>query len=91
MGYQVVWRLRDQDKLQRELETLLGGQLGQKREVELVLGHFQRELQLHPVEWPSSPRKPSEHTWRFGRVVVQYRLIPDAQSVEILSVSGPNA
>jgi hypothetical protein len=42
------------------------------------------------VQWPSSSQPSSENTWRFGRVSVRYRLIPDAQTVEVLAVSGPH-
>ena len=54
----------------------------------MLFTHFLTQIQEHPLEWPCSSRPPSEHSWRFGRVAVCYRLIPDAQMVEIVSIAG---
>ena len=88
--HQVVWKVTDQEALQRQLATACAG-LGEAAQAEDIFDHFWWEIQSFPLEWPSSSRGPSEHTWRFGRVLVRYRRIPDAQTVEIISVIGPGA
>jgi hypothetical protein len=83
----IVWRLRDREKLERELEIAFGHAPIYRRS---LLAAFQRELDSHPLEWPQASRRPSEHTWRFDRVEIRYRLIPSHQAVEVLSVTGPH-
>jgi hypothetical protein len=90
MSQNLIWTLRDQHALQRGLELLFARTPNPQQAAQLLCDHFRREVQSYPVAWPSSPRPPSEHTWQFGRISVRYRLIPDAQTVEILSVSGPH-
>ena len=87
--HQVVWTVRDEAALRRELAAACAT-LSDPDRVEDIFDHFWWEIQSFPLEWPSSPLPPSEHTWRFGRVVVQYRRIPDAQAVEIISITGPD-
>jgi hypothetical protein len=83
----IVWRLRDQQKLERELEIAFGRAPIYRRS---ALAAFQRELQSHALEWPLASRRASEQTWRFDKVEIRYRLIPSDQAVEILSVTGPH-
>jgi|ERR1044071_7470322 hypothetical protein len=90
MSQNLTWTLRDQHALKREFELLFARTEDPRGTAERLSAHFCREVQSHPVEWPTSPRPPSEHTWTFGRISVRYRLIPDAQTVEVLSVSGPH-
>ena len=90
MSQNLIWTLREQDALQREFELLFARTPDPEHTARLLCDHFRREVQSYPTEWPSSSRPPSEHTWQFGRVSVRYRLIPDAQTVEVLSVSGPH-
>jgi hypothetical protein len=88
MLHEVVWKLRDRDALQRGIEVACA-RAGHPESASLWFDHFMKQLQLHPLEWPSSSRAPSQHDWEFGGSIrVRYRLIPDSQSVEILSVSG---
>jgi hypothetical protein len=89
--HNVVWKLSDQEALQREIALACAKFSDTPQVAEAIFAHFCKEIQSFPLEWPSSSRPPSEHTWRFGRVVVRYRLIPDAQTVEIISVSGASA
>src|SRR5436190_20042161 len=87
--HHVIWRLRDCEALQRELVLLSARFPHPKESAEGLFGLFWKQVQLHPLEWPSSQRPPSEHTWRAGGgISVRYRLIPDTQTVEILSVTG---
>jgi plasmid stabilization system protein ParE len=89
--HHVVWKISDQAALERELAVAcarLSETPSERPQVADILDYFLWEIQSFPLEWPSSPRPPSEHTWRFGRVVVHYRRIPDAQTVEIISVTG---
>ena len=91
MSHEVVWKLSDRAAVQREMEIICA-RSGRPEVAALWFDHFLKQLQLHPLEWPSSTRAPSEHTWRFGGgLCVRYRLIPDAQTVEILSVTGQHA
>jgi hypothetical protein len=83
----VVWTLADAAALKRQID-LACAKHPEPGISEAIYAHFWKQLQSHPLEWPSSSRPASEHTWRFGRVMVRYRLVPDAQSVEILSVSS---
>jgi len=87
--HEVIWRLRDRETLEREIELLCAKAPYPKQTAEGLFALFWKHVQLHPLEWPSSQRSPSEHTWRAGGgISVRYRLIPDAQTVEILSITG---
>ena len=88
--HDVVWKLSDEAALRREIALACSKLSHAEATADALFGHFWKEIQSYPLEWPSSARLPSEHTWRFGRIQVHYRLIPDAQSVEIISVTGPN-
>jgi hypothetical protein len=88
----VIWRLRDREALEREIALVCARSPYPKESAEGLFGLFWKHVQLHPLEWPSSERSPSEHTWRAsGGISVRYRLIPDTQTVEILSVTGRHA
>ena len=90
MSQNLIWTLRDQHALQREFELMFARTPDPKRTAEHLCRHFREQVELYPVEWPTSSTPPSEHTWRFGQVSVRYRLMPDAQSAEVLSVHGPH-
>jgi hypothetical protein len=90
MSQNLIWTLRDQHALQREFELMFARTPDPKRTAEHLCRHFREQVELYPVEWPTSSKPPSKHTWRFGRVSVRYRLMPDAQSAEVLSVHGPH-
>ena|ERR1051326_1982879 len=83
----VVWRLRDREKLERELEIAFG-RVDSRHHLRPVLVAFERELQSHPLEWPLATRSASQHTWRFEHIHICYRLIPADKAVEIISVTG---
>ena len=87
--HEVVWRLHDRETLEREIALVAAKSRYPKVVAEGLFALFWKHVQSHPLEWPSSQQPPSEHTWRpSGRLSVHYRLIPDAQTVEILSVTG---
>ena len=87
--HDVIWRLRDRETLEREIALAAAKSRYPKEVAEGLFALFWKHVQLHPLEWPSSNRPPSEHTWQAGGgISVRYRLIPDAQTVEILSVTG---
>ena len=87
--HEVIWRLRDQKALEREIALVAAKSKYPEEFAEGLFALFWKHVQLHPLEWPCSHRAPSEHTWRSGGgIPVRYRLIPDAQTVEILSVKG---
>ena len=87
--HDVIWRLSDRAALEREIALVCARSSHPKESAEGLFGLFWKQVQLHPLEWPASERPPSEHTWRAGGgISVRYRLIPDTQTVEILSVTG---
>jgi hypothetical protein len=92
MSHDVIWKLADREALRREIALVCARAPRPAETSEHLFTHFMRQLQSHPLQWPSSPRLPSEHTWRAGGgILVRYRLIPDAQTVEVLSVTGRHA
>jgi hypothetical protein len=89
MLHDVIWKLSDRVAWKRALSLACAGQPDSWILARKLYGDFQKHLDSHPLEWPSSSRPPSEHTVRLsGRILVHYRLIPDAQTVEILSVKA---
>ena len=89
MFHDVIWKLRDRAAWKRALTLACAGEPQPWMTARKYFEDFQKQLQLHPLEWPSSTRPPSEHILRLGgRISVHYRLIPDAQTVEILSVKA---
>src|SRR5437016_13979281 len=91
MSQNLIWTLRDQHALKREFELLFARSADPQATAEHLCRLFREHVQLYPLEWPSSSQPPSEKTWTFGEVSVHYRLMPDAQSVEVLSVTGPHS
>jgi len=89
MSQHLIWTLRDEQALQREFELLFARSSDPQSNAQHLCRVFREHVQLHPLEWPSSSQPPSEDTWTFGEVSVRYRRIPDAQSVEVLCVTGP--
>lgn len=90
MSQNLIWTLREQHALQREFELLFARSPDPKGTAQHLCRLFREHVQLYPLEWPGSSQPRSENTWRFGRVSVRYRLIPDAQTVDVLCVSGPH-
>jgi hypothetical protein len=88
MSQNLIWTLRDQHALQREFELLFAHSPDPAGTAQHLCRLFREHVQLYPLEWPRSSQPPSEGTWSFGRVSVNYRRIPDAQTVEVLYVSG---
>jgi hypothetical protein len=91
MLHEMIWRVRDERALQRELELQCARAGRPATDAKVWFDYVVRQMQLHPLEWPSSGRPPSEHTCRIGAVFVDYRLIPDSQTVEVLRVHGKDA
>ena len=87
MPYEIVWRVSDRARLERQVELACARAGLSKRASAAWLKKFFTELKSHPLEWPSSSLPPSEHAWSFGRLRVRYRLIPDAQIVEVVSIT----
>jgi len=82
MGYEIVWKLRDKEAFERSLELRFANV---ERLAKAVIEKFYSDIQLHPIEWPTSERLPSEHIWQCGQVELRYRLIPAMQQVEVMS------
>jgi hypothetical protein len=87
MTQPLVWTIRDRKKLQREFELLCASAVDPRREAEALCRRFRTWIRRYPADWTVESRRPSEHVWTFGRAQVRYRIIPDAEAVEILSVN----
>src|SRR4051812_13808977 len=91
MSQNLIWTLRDEQALHREFEMMFARSPDPQTTASHLCRLFREHVQLYPLEWPASSHPASEDTWTFGRVSVRYRRIPDAQSVEVLDVSGPHS
>jgi hypothetical protein len=85
---EIVWRLRDQQSLERELERIYGDALGREAWLQSVVETFFWRLQSHPREWPTASAPPSDHSFRFYGVEIRYRVYPADETVEVLSVAS---
>jgi hypothetical protein len=83
----IVWRLRDQQSLERELERIYGDVAGREQWMQGVVEFFYWRLQDHPREWPTATAPPSDHSARIRGVDIRYRVFPSDETVEILSVA----
>jgi hypothetical protein len=83
MGYDIVWKLRDKEAFERSVILKFSNS---EVLAKAVIDRFHSDIQLHPLEWPTSERPPSEHVWRCGEVMVRYRLTPASQQIQVLSV-----
>jgi len=88
MAIEIIWTIAQRADLIREFELWCAGSPTRDQAVTGLLSKFEEELSLLPMEWPVSKTPPSEHTWTFGRISVRYRLIPNGQAVQILSIMG---
>jgi hypothetical protein len=88
MTQPLVCTIRDQKTLQREFELLCAGTHDPRREAEELCTRFREMICRRHVDWSVESRRPSEHVWTFGRAQVRYRIVPDAEAVEILSVTS---
>jgi hypothetical protein len=91
MTQPLVCTIRDQKRLQREFELLSADAFDPRRQAEQLCKRFQQAIRLRRVDWTAESRRPSEHVWTFGKAQVRYRIVPDAEAVEILSVSALDA
>ena len=88
MSLKEIWKLRERAAFEREIKLAWAAAPHPWDAKQRLLAEFHRHLLMHPLEWPASARPPSEHSMRLvGILLIRYRLIPDAQAVEILSVS----
>ena len=85
---ETTWRLRDEDSFARELQATFGTFPAQDRWIAQVVEAFSQRLQWHPREWTASPASPSDHSFRFFGVDIRYRVFPQDQTVEVISVSS---
>ena len=83
-----LWRFRDPQALERQLELIFGEAPGLQAWKQSVLETFAHALQAHPREWPAASAPPSEHSFRFYGIEIRYRVFPSDQSVEVLSVTS---
>src|SRR5207248_9277528 len=88
MLHEMIWRVRDQHALQRELELQCARAGRPATDAKVWFDYVMRQMQLHPLEWPSSGRPPSEHTCRIGAVLVDYRLIQIRRRLKFLEFMG---
>ena len=85
---EIVWYLRDQQSLERDLEHIYGDAPGGDAWLKSVIETFVWRLQSHPREWPTASAPPSDHTFRFYGVEIRYRVFPSHQEVDVLSVTS---
>jgi hypothetical protein len=83
-----VWRLPDPEALTRKLEQTFGEFPGRDRWLAEVVECFSERLQNHPREWPVASAPPSDHSFRFFSVDIRYRVFPQDETVEVLSVAS---
>ena len=81
-------RLRDPELLVRKLEQVFGEFPGRDRWLAEVVECFSERLEWHPREWPASAAPPSDHSFRFFSVEIRYRVFPQDQTMEIISVAS---
>ncbi|PYL75059.1 MAG: hypothetical protein DMF26_09090 [Verrucomicrobia bacterium] len=91
MTQPLVCTIRDQKRLQREFELLSADAFDPKQQAEELCERFQHAIRRYPADWTVESRRSSEHVWTFGKAQVRYRIVPDAEAVEILSVSTLDA
>jgi hypothetical protein len=84
----IVWRLRDQGALTRHLEQTFGDFPGRDRWLAQVVECFSERLQEHPREWPVASAPPSDHSFRFFGVDIRYRVFPQDETADVLSVTS---
>jgi len=84
----IVWRLRDQQSLERELERIYGDAPVREPWLQSVVETFYWRLQDHPREWPTASAPPSDHSFRFYGVEIRYRVFPVDETVEVLAVNS---
>ena len=87
MSQPLVCTIRDQKRLQREFELLLAHTANPIQHAKELCERFCDAIRLRHVDWTMESRVPSEHDWIFRYAQVRYRIVPDAEAVEILSVT----
>ena|SRR5437773_1654737 len=88
MTQPLVCTIRDQRRLKREFELLLADAASDPgQRAKELFERFHDAIRLRRVDWTVESRRPLEHVWTFGPAEVRYRIVPDAEAVEILSVS----
>jgi hypothetical protein len=80
---QIVWTLRDQQSLERELVRIYGDAFGRDAWLSSVVDTLSRRLQDHPREWPTASISPSHHIFRFYGVEIRSRVFPADETVEV--------
>jgi hypothetical protein len=86
MTQPLVYTIRDEKRLRRELELLCAGTHDPRREAEELWDRFRTAITCYSADWSVKSRPPSEDVWTFGRAQVRYRIVPDAEAVETLSI-----
>ena len=87
MTQPLVCTIRDEKRLRREFELLCADAFDPKQQAEFLYQHFRNAIRWFRTDWTVESRRSSEHVWTFGRAAVRYRIVPDAEAVEILSVN----
>ena len=91
MTQPLVCTIRDEKRLQREFELLLARAFDPKQQAKELCERFHDAIRRRRVDWAVESRRPSEHVWTFGQAQVRYRIVPDAEAVEILLMSTLDA
>jgi hypothetical protein len=88
MTQPLVCTVRDQKRLQREFELLLADASDPRERAMELSKQFHAAIRLRRVDWTVESHRPSEHVWTFGQAQVRYRIVPEAEAVEIVSVTA---
>jgi hypothetical protein len=86
----IVWKRDQLLKLEHELALLRGPTFDAKQTKEEMMARFESDLALYPYTWPVAKAAPSVQTWEFGAVKICYRMIPSAEAIQVLSITGPS-
>ena len=83
MGYEIIWKDGAREFFERSAATSFPKPPGIAA---AFVKKFDADMQLFPLEWPTSERPPFEDVWGGGQVSVRYRVTPARQQIEVLSV-----
>ena len=88
MGHEVIWRIKDLEKLRRDLKLVYASARNSDLSAERVIQLFTKELELYPFQWPIQDEPEREEEWEWGKISVRYRRAPAEHLVEILEVKN---
>ena len=67
MGHEVIWRIKDLEKLRRDLKLVYASARNSDLSAERVIQLFTKELELYPFQWPIQDEPEREEDWEWER------------------------